>query len=137
MIKDFRPRIYQETILSTATEKNTLVVLPTGLGKTFIFLMLAAYRLGKYPLSKILFLGPTRPLIDQYYELFLRHFEIDKEKMAVFTGMISPEKREQLWKNSTIIFSTPQGMENDIISDKIKLAEVSLLGIDEAHRAVG
>ena len=33
--------------------------------------------------------------------------------------------------------STPQGLENDIISNKISLTEVSLLVVDEAHRAVG
>src|SRR3990167_6934357 len=137
MIKNFTPRLYQETILNTATRKNTLVVLPTGMGKTFIFLMLAAHRLKLYPTSKILFIGPTRPLIDQYLSVFKEHFEIGHEKMAVFTGHVYNEKREELWKTSTIIFSTPQGLENDIISERIKLEEVSLLGVDEAHRAVG
>jgi len=137
MIKDFKPRLYQQTIFATAAEKNTLVVLPTGMGKTNIFLMLAAQRLRLYPDSKIMLLGPTRPLINQYYEVFKRHFEIDVEKMAVFTGQVKPEKREELWKKARIIFSTPQGLENDIISGKIDLKEVSLLGFDEAHKAIG
>ena len=76
MLKDFQPRLYQETILASAIDKNTLVVLPTGLGKTHIFLMLAIHRLTKFPESKILFLGPTRPLITQYYNLFLKHTKI-------------------------------------------------------------
>ena len=33
MIKDFEPRLYQQTILGTTTSFNTLVVLPTGMGK--------------------------------------------------------------------------------------------------------
>ena len=57
--------------------------------------------------------------------------------MAIFTGMVSPSKRAELWKTSKIIFSTPQGLENDIISGRIKLEDVSLFGVDEAHRAVG
>jgi ERCC4-related helicase len=137
MIKNFTPRLYQQTILATINEKNTLVVLPTGLGKTFIFLMLAAQRLQKYPNSKILFLGPTRPLISQYYNVFLDHFEIDKNKMEIFTGLMKPEKRQKLWLEKQIIFSTPQGLENDIISNRINLKDVSLIGFDEAHRAVG
>jgi ERCC4-related helicase len=137
MIKNFEPRLYQETIFSTATKKNTLVVLPTGMGKTNIFLMLAAHRLKLYPNSKILLLGPTRPLIDQYYETFKKNFEIDEKNMVIFTGFVSPEKRKELWKKAKIIFSTPQGLENDIISERINLEEVSLLGFDEAHRAVG
>ena len=75
MIKNFEPRLYQETIFSTAAEKNTLIVLPTGMGKTNVFLMLAAQRLKQYPNSKIILLGPTRPLIDQYYEVFKNHFD--------------------------------------------------------------
>lgn len=137
MIKDFIPRLYQEKILNTCVNKNTLVVLPTGLGKTNIFLMLTAYRLKMYPNSKILFIGPTKPLIDQYLLVFKKNFDISEDKMAIFTGLVSPEKRADLWKNSKIIFSTPQGLENDILSKRINLEEVSLLGIDEAHRAVG
>ncbi len=137
MIKNFEPRLYQQTILATAAEKNTLVVLPTGMGKTNVFLMLAAHRLKQYPNSKILFIGPTRPLIEQYMNVFKEHFEIKEEEMSIFTGMISPEKRGNLWRKSKIIFSTPQGLENDIISSRINLEEVCLLGVDEAHRAVG
>ena len=136
MIKNFEPRLYQQTIFATASTNNTLVVLPTGMGKTNIFLMLAAHRLKLYPTSKILLIGPTKPLIDQYLEVFKTHFEIEESKMAIFTGMVKPEKRAELWKTSKIIFSTPQGLENDIISGRINLEEVSLLGIDEAHRAV-
>ncbi len=137
MIKDFTPRLYQEAILATAASRNTLIVLPTGLGKTNIFLMLAAHRLGLYPESKILLIGPTRPLIDQYLEVFRSHFEIGSGKMAVLTGLVSPDKRTGLWNGARIIFSTPQGLENDIISGKIRLDDVSLVGFDEAHRAVG
>jgi len=137
MIKNFTPRLYQETILATAVNKNTLVVLPTGMGKTNIFLMLAAQRIKQYPNSKIVLIGPTKPLVLQYYDVFTRYFDIEESKLAVFTGMVSPEKRSKLWEDSKIIFSTPQGLENDIISGRINLEEVSLLGVDEAHRAVG
>lgn len=137
MIKDFTPRLYQETILATAAKRNTLIVLPTGLGKTNIFLMLAANRLKQHPSSKILLVGPTRPLIDQYFEVFMKHFEIDKNEMAILTGFVRPEKRRQLWESAKVIFSTPQGLENDVISGKIGFKDVSLLGFDEAHRAVG
>ncbi len=137
MLKDFQPRLYQETILASAIDKNTLVVLPTGLGKTYIFLMLAVHRLKLFPDSKILFLGPTRPLITQYYNLFLKHTTISEDELAIFTGFVKPSKREELWKKSKIIFSTPQGLENDVISNRIALEDVSLIGFDEAHRAVG
>ncbi len=136
MIKDFTPRLYQETIFATAVNFNTLVVLPTGLGKTNIFIMLAAHRLKTHPETKVLLLGPTRPLIEQYHSVFLKHLEMPPEKMAIFTGFVTPEKRAELWKKSSVVFSTPQGLENDIMSGRANLDEVSLLGFDEAHRAV-
>ncbi len=137
MIKNFVPRLYQEAIFASASKKNSLIVLPTGLGKTNIFLMLAAHRLKLYPGSKVVLLGPTRPLIEQYYKVFAKHFDISEDKLAVFTGNVKPERRAELWKKAIIIFSTPQGFENDIISSRISVEDISLLGFDEAHRAVG
>ncbi|MBR9690690.1 DEAD/DEAH box helicase, partial [Candidatus Woesearchaeota archaeon] len=137
MIKNFKPRLYQQTILGTCALKNTLVVLPTGLGKTNIFLMLASQRIRQYPKSKIMLLGPTRPLIDQYYETFKENFKSKDEDMAVITGMVSPEKRVDIYKKAKIVFSTPQAIENDVIANRIELKDFSLVGFDEAHRAVG
>lgn len=137
MIRGFTPRLYQETILATAALKNTLVVLPTGMGKTGIALLLSAQRLKQHPTTKILILAPTKPLAEQHLTTFQKHFEIPEEKMALFTGDIAPEKRAMQWQEAQIIFSTPQGLENDIIGNKIDITNVSLLVFDEAHRATG
>ncbi|MFC1690987.1 DEAD/DEAH box helicase [Nanoarchaeota archaeon] len=137
MLKDFTPRLYQETIFATASMHNTLVVLPTGMGKTAISLLLAAKRLDNFPESKILILAPTRPLVEQHITTFTKHFDLKEEQMALFTGHVKPEKRQELWKTAKVIFSTPQGLENDIISSRINLKEVSLIVFDECHRATG
>jgi Fanconi anemia group M protein len=136
-LKNVTPRLYQETILATCVEKNCLVVLPTGMGKTMIALMLAAHRLRLFPNSKVLFLAPTRPLVEQHMSTFKQNTELEEGELVVFTGYVSPEKRAELWKSAKIIFSTPQGLENDIITNRIDLSEVSTLVLDEAHRATG
>lgn len=135
-LKELKPRLYQETILHTCVRKNTLVVLPTGLGKTAISLLLAIERLNSYPTSKILFLAPTKPLVVQHMETFKKYLDIDEKDMVVLTGEIKPEKREELWKKATIIFSTPQGLSNDIVNSRVKLEDVSCLILDEIHRCV-
>lgn len=135
-IKGFRPRLYQETILASSTLKNSLVVLPTGMGKSMIFLMLAVHRLSSYPKSKILILAPTKPLCEQHIQSCRNYLDIEAEKVALFTGHVKSEKRADLWKDARIIVSTPQGLENDIINQKIGLEDVSLLVLDECHRAV-
>ncbi len=135
MLIDFTPRLYQETIFNTASLKNTLVVLPTGLGKTAIALMLAEQRLSLYPKSKVVFFAPTKPLAEQHLATFQKH--MTNKSMALFTGAVSPKKRKELFKQSQIIFSTPQGFENDILGSEITFEDVSLIVFDEAHRATG
>lgn len=137
LAQGFAPRLYQETILATAVSKNTLVVLPTGMGKTAIAFMLASQRLQHFPLSKILVLAPTKPLAEQHMQTFREHMELPDECFALFTGEVPPAKRQEMWQKAKVVFSTPQGLENDIMCDKISLADVSLLVFDEAHRATG
>lgn len=137
VIKDIKPRLYQETILSTCVNANCLVVLPTGMGKTMIALMLASQRFKQYPNSKMVFLAPTKPLVEQHLQTFRKHFEISEDELAVFTGLVKPEKRQEIWETAKVIFSTPQGLENDVISGRISLDDVSIMVFDEAHRAVG
>lgn len=123
--------------MGTAAVKNTLVVLPTGMGKTGIALMLAAQRLKNYPHSKVLILAPTKPLVEQHASTFESHMNIPSKQFCVFTGSVNPEKRNILWDEATVIFSTPQVIENDVISGRISLRDVSLVVFDEAHRATG
>ena len=136
-IKGFKPRLYQETISNTCNKKNTLVVLPTGMGKTKLAILTAILRLKQHNNSKILFLTPTKPLASQIYKEFKESTTIDDEKIVLFTGTIKPEKREVMWKDSTVIVSTPQTAANDVVNGKMNLKDVSCLVIDEAHLAVG
>ncbi len=123
-------RKYQEDILRTARRGNTLVVLPTGLGKTIIAIALSKERL---KLGKVLMMAPTRPLVEQHKKTFL---EWGLEGVVV-TGRVNPLKREKIWKGNYLFFATPQTVLNDIMEGRLDLSEFSLLIFDEAHRAVG
>ncbi|HHI01103.1 MAG TPA: DEAD/DEAH box helicase, partial [Thermococcus litoralis] len=70
-----QPRVYQEVIYAKCKDRNSLVVLPTGLGKTLIAQMIADYRLSKYG-GRVLMLAPTKPLALQHRESFLRLFDL-------------------------------------------------------------
>jgi len=135
-IKNFTPRLYQETIMASCAKGNCLIILPTGLGKTKTAILAAAQRLSSFPNSKILFLTVTKPLAEQIYNEIKECIDLDEEKIVLFTGSVSPKKREEFWKNSIVIVSTPQCVENDIINNRIDLESVSLLIADEAHNAV-
>lgn len=129
-------RGYQVSIARVATRKSTLVVLPTGLGKTVIALLVIAEKL-KEEKGKILFLAPTKPLVLQHTSFLREHLALSEEEIIFFTGEVSPKKRAESWEKGTIIVSTPQVVENDIISRRMDLSDVCLIVFDEAHRAVG
>ena len=133
---EIEPREYQKAIFETTKNNNTLVVLPTGIGKTLIALMLSIERLKKHPMSKVLFLAPTRPLVEQHFEYFKKHLPELFAELNLFTGEINAETRKKLWQNAEIIFSTPQCIANDLKNYLYNLDEVSLLVIDEAHRCL-
>ena len=128
-------RDYQERITNTALSGNTLVVLPTGLGKTNIAALVTAEVLRKMPDGKILFMAPTRPLVNQHKKNFERFFKLGLELVTI-TGQDKPEERARLYK-AHMIFSTPQTIRNDLKSGKIDLSQFSLCIFDEVHRAIG
>lgn len=129
-------RDYQNSILKTAKEVNTLVVLPTGVGKTLIAIALSIDRLKKHVPSKVLMLAPTRPLVEQHLSSFKKEIPDLFAEMSLFTGTVPARERQKLWNRSDIIFSTPQCIANDVRSGIYTLDQVSLLIIDEAHRCL-
>ena len=129
-------RDYQEKISNSALEKNTLVVIPTGMGKTLISILISTKTLEKFPNSKILITAPTRPLNDQHKKNFEKFTKINKNEIVLVTGKIPPKERESIYKKSKIIIATPQTIENDLQNEKLNLKEFSFITFDEAHRAV-
>jgi len=131
------PREYQKNIFETAKDYNTLIVLPTGLGKTVIALMLIEHYKKLYPNKKVIFLAPTKPLVHQHAEFLKKYSDLDPTRIVAVTGEINKEKRLKLYKGADVIVITPQTLKNDIINGLFNLDNVSLIIFDEAHRAVG
>ncbi len=134
--KTVERRSYQIAIAATALMHNTLVILPTGLGKTVIALLVIASRLHNKE-GKALMLAPTKPLVEQHAEFLRKTLKLPPNQIVSLSGEIPPEKRVQLWKNAKVVVSTPQVIENDIVAGRITLEDVVHLTFDEAHRAVG
>ena len=126
-------RDYQINMAQQAKTENSLVVLPTGLGKTTIALHIIADYLSKRK-GGILFLAPTRVLANQHYEFLKNTVRLDD--ITLITGEDLLVKRKKLWINS-IICATPEIVRNDIIRKIVDVNQFSLVIFDEAHRAVG
>jgi ERCC4-related helicase/ERCC4-type nuclease len=139
--KGIEARLFQQTILNTCITKNTLVVLPTGTGKTIISILHIAYLLQKqYFIGEgeyILIMAPTKPLINQHVKSFRTYLKIPAEKIIEISGAIKPQKRKLMIQNATVIIATPQTVRNDIIHGHLDPAQCKLVYFDEAHRARG
>ena len=126
-------RDYQINLAQQAKAENSLIVLPTGLGKTTIALHVIADCLSKRK-GGILFLAPTRVLANQHYEFLKNTVRLDD--ITLITGEDLLAKRKKLWINS-IICATPEIVRNDINRKIVDVNQFSLVIFDEAHRAVG
>ncbi len=135
-LQNISPREYQLKILETCAKKNCLVVLPTGLGKTLIALMLVIQRMKEFPGERAVFLAPTKPLAEQHLNSFKKQLPELFGDMQLFTGEIKPEERKKIWQTADIIFSTPQCVANDLKNNLYTLKNVCLLIEDEAHRCI-
>ena len=129
-------RSYQEVIAKNALRVNTLVCLPTGLGKSIVAAYVAAERLEGIPNKSVVMLAPTKPLVLQHFKTFRNLLSIDPGEIVWLTGEVGPDDRIGLWKKR-LVFSTPQVFMNDLLTGKLSLDTFSLMVFDEAHRAVG
>ncbi len=128
-------RAYQLTIARRAYEANTLVVLPTALGKTVVAALCAAEFL-KETGAKVLVLAPTRPLAAQHKETFRSLLKIDDGDVSELTGEVGAEERTAVWQNATQIFvATPQVVRNDVEAGRLSTSAFRLIVFDECHRA--
>ncbi|NXS54248.1 FANCM protein, partial [Brachypteracias leptosomus] len=114
-------REYQLRMAQAALLRNTLVCLPTGLGKTFVAAVVMYNFYRWFPSGKVLFLAPTKPLVAQQME-------------AWGTQALS---RRELWATKRVFFLTPQIMVNDLSRGTCPAVEIKCLVIDEAHKALG
>ena len=130
-------RLYQKRIADIASERNTLVILPTALGKTVISAIVAANLLYNYRDAKILVMAPTRPLVMQHRETFLKILKLREKDTVVLTGHTPADHRTAFWQGEArIYFSTPQVVRNDLLEGRLNLEKFMLLVFDECHRAV-
>ncbi|XP_041903762.1 Fanconi anemia group M protein [Corvus kubaryi] len=130
-------RPYQERMAGAALLANTLVCLPTGLGKTFVAAVVMYNFYRWFPSGKVLFLAPTKPLVAQQMEACGRVMGIPARDMAEMTGGTQALGRRELWNTKRVFFLTPQIMVNDLSRGTCPAVEIKCLVIDEAHKALG
>ena len=129
-------RQYQQEVAEISADQNTLVILPTGLGKTAIALLVIANSLSKDPKARALVLAPTRVLVHQHFSFLSQYLELTKDEIGVLTGEDPNELRDEVW-TKRVVCATPQVTVSDMQKKRCNLEEFSIIVFDEVHRAVG
>jgi Fanconi anemia group M protein len=62
---------------------------------------------------------------------------LSSEMVLEISGEITPSKRKEDYPSAKIIVATPQTIDNDLTYDRFNFSNISLLCIDEVHRATG
>ncbi len=129
-------REYQFNIIKSIEKNgNTLVVLPTGLGKTLIGVGVIARALASG--KKAMILAPTKPLSEQHYNVLRRFINIPGDQIALVTGTTPKGKRSEIEKIARLIIATPQTVSNDLKNGLFSIEDFNAVVFDECHRAVG
>ena len=134
-------RPYQNECIERAKQKNTIVCLPTGTGKTLIAVKLIDYYLAHYPNKVVAFLVPTRALVEQQ----ARYCETHCDTPVVVERVFGEEQANWTYRDwqdavqrSNIVLGTAAIFQKVFATERhLALEDVSLLIFDECHHCVG
>lgn len=143
--KKFEPRKYQLKCFELAKKQNVIIVLDTGLGKTFISAMLANHigltdhqvkrREGKRRL--MFFLVNSVPLVLQQSNVFRTHTNLRVGHYYGDMGVdfYSEEDWNLIFSQLDILVMTADILKDLLVHGFIKMEEISLLIFDECHHS--
>ena len=128
-------RKYQQDICRAALFANTLVCLPTGLGKTLIAAVVMYNYWRWFPTGIIVFMAPTKPLVAQQLKACYEIMGIPETETAHLDGEMKQDKRALLWQSKRVFFCTAQTFHNDLEEEVCDPRRVVCVVVDEAHKA--
>lgn len=118
----------EEAIRSILEGKDTLVMLPTGVGKSLCY-QLPAYLLK----GTVLVISPLLSLMqDQVENLKL----LGEKRVAALNSQTSASERHRIFKNINqyrFLYTSPEMLQNPKVLQALQAIKISLFVVDEAH----
>lgn len=124
----FRP-MQEEIIQSVLEAKDTLVVLPTGGGKSLCYQIPTLVQGGKCLV--------VSPLIALMKDQVARLEQLGISAVALHAGLSKQETQDALYAlesdNIRFIYLSPERLNSSFVTDHIQAWDIRLLAVDEAH----
>ncbi|KAF0684932.1 Aste57867_23176 [Aphanomyces stellatus] len=125
-------RDYQEDVMKLAREKNVIMVGNTGIGKTFVSIMLL--REQDYSMKRAFVLAPTRQLV---YQIHSKILKLTTLKVDVYCGRELEVWDQMKWEYelllNSVLVCTPEILRNLVMKGYITMTRINLLVFDECH----
>ena len=135
--------IHQTEAYEQAAEgKNLVITTPTASGKSLCFYLPVINAILKEPLTRALFVYPTKALAaDQYRALFpwIEFFGRERLDAGVYDGDTSPKERSRIRKQANIILTNPEMLNGAMMPNHSKygfdfiFSNVKYVILDELH----
>ncbi|RHY27444.1 hypothetical protein DYB32_006772 [Aphanomyces invadans] len=125
-------RDYQEEVVKMARVQNVIMVGNTGIGKTFVSIMLL--REQDYSMKRAFVLAPTRQLV---YQIHSKIVKLTSLKVDAYCGRELDVWDQMKWEHEILLNSvfvcTPEILRNLITKGYITMDRINLLIFDECH----
>jgi ERCC4-related helicase len=130
-----KPREYQEKIFEEVKDRNSIVFMETGKGKTYVSVMLMNYIFRQYR-KKVIFLVCEGSLVEQQYMVIKNNTTMRIKQFigGKMTNLLSdPRNFRNIWDENDVFISTPQIIHKILTIGYLKFSEIDLLIFDECH----
>ena len=133
-----QPRAYQLEMLEDSMQRNIVVAMDTGSGKTQVAILRMAAELERCkPHKKVWFLCPTVALVEQQHSVV--SIQLPSYQSLILSGSDGVDKwsTAQIWEdvllNVHIVVCTPQVLYDALVHGFVLMKDIALLVFDEAH----
>ncbi|OQR84729.1 dicer-like [Achlya hypogyna] len=125
-------RDYQEDVVAAARVENVIMVGSTGIGKTFVSIMLL--REQDYSTKRAFVMAPTRQLV---YQIHSKILKLTTLKVESYCGHEVEVWDQHKWERelllNRVLVVTPEILRNLLMKGYITLEKINILIFDECH----
>ncbi|KAK5174894.1 Dicer-like protein 2 [Saxophila tyrrhenica] len=141
-VEPIRLRSYQQEMLERGLERNVIVAMDTGSGKTHVAISRIQAELERTTSDKLVwFTTPSVALSMQQFEVISAH--LPAYLVKILTGQVGVDAwtDQSIWDavltNVRVVVGTPKVLEDALTHGFVTISRLSLLAFDEAHRCLG